>query len=346
MAEKFEIVDQNLPFFAYGLFKSDELAYHRIEKHVLNISSATVRGTLFEKDGMVLLKKKSRYDISGELLRFKEGEWKEAYNTINEFEPFYYKWDRILIDGQKCYCLLYNNDLKGTREREGNNLKNSSVEMDNSYWSSKEDPLFLQCMEFLYHESFGKGFFSHNREEEYADDFYYKNIVLGNEEKILRDMFRLQMWYVLLYSVLNRYSNFKFGVQDINKDEAVGEAKEKKGKKGKKGTNIPSIHDDCFAELYSYQYTNQLDLKAKGRSVRSNDGQYNATMDGSEKGFSNYFRIVRNNAVHRGKAMFKDIDNLEFAFLDLYYILFNVFKANGVPYPKEMVEKVKSVYNQ
>ena len=34
MAQKFARIDKSFPFFAYGLFKPDELAYHQIKKYI------------------------------------------------------------------------------------------------------------------------------------------------------------------------------------------------------------------------------------------------------------------------------------------------------------------------
>ena len=84
--------DKRLPFFAYGFFKSEELAYHKIKDLVRNIiPNKKVEGFLYEKDGIPIFtkereKKSIKFDsVQGELIDFKNGE--EAYKKIAEIEP-------------------------------------------------------------------------------------------------------------------------------------------------------------------------------------------------------------------------------------------------------------------
>jgi hypothetical protein len=64
--------DPDAPFFAYGIFRSDEIAFPTIANCVEAITPATVCGRLLERDGLHLLDLGGDDEVPGELLRFRE----------------------------------------------------------------------------------------------------------------------------------------------------------------------------------------------------------------------------------------------------------------------------------
>ena len=324
MADRFNCVDTSLPFFAYGLFKKNELAYGKIKKYVVDAYDATVDGTLCELDGTVLLKKLQRDSICGSIICFRSGSEKEAYKIIDAFEPDCYKWDTVVINSKIHNCLLYNDELPKFRKR---TLDYSSKEFEGSCWSSRNDPLFRECMLFLYDDFLASGYYSNAKRNKSMDE-------------CIVSIFSLQMRYVLLYTILNRFSDFKFGKQkkQNKKDENEGKTTDSE--------YTGSVHKECFRALYKFQKDEHFLLKTKGIAVRTGDVTSFHSTSNIEH-FGHFFATVRNNAVHRGKGVFTDIKLLEASFLDLYYILLNYFnKVIGVKYPENVLMEVDKIYRE
>ena len=289
MAKKYEIVDQNLPFFAYGLFKPDELAYHQIENYVEKEFPFEVCGYLFDKDGMAALQTIDSSimnvgsKVKGFLITFKKEFANEAYKTINNFEPRIYTWKRKAIEETTFNCLCVSDEIMLMIHQLGKDE-----------WSSSDDTMFNDGMRYLF-----------NRIHEFDQ----------SSQTDLLNMFELQMYYLFLYSILNRYSDFKLGPDTIG-----------------------CIPDECFQDLFDFRKEKNIKLRSLGHCVMCTTKTQPVTLKDSSslKDFGDFFRYIRNNAVHHGKGVFRDIDLLKDALIDLYFMLYFFFKEKlSIDYSKE-----------
>jgi hypothetical protein len=87
--------DLRRAFFAYGLFKHDELAFDQISQFVTTHEPAALPSAAMRvRDGLPLLDPSIRGDgVRGDVLTFNDPQ--EAYRVIGEFEPRdLYRWGR------------------------------------------------------------------------------------------------------------------------------------------------------------------------------------------------------------------------------------------------------------
>ena len=97
--------DTSLPFFAYGIFKPGQLAYHIIEDYVIEKEEETINWISFYRDGIpILVGESKRFKTKGYLLSFNNP---EAYEKINEFKlMLLYFWKEIRIGDGMVNVLL------------------------------------------------------------------------------------------------------------------------------------------------------------------------------------------------------------------------------------------------
>lgn len=289
--------DLNLPFFAYGVFKNGELAYHKIQDYVEEggmsdgVRSATVEGDLLVEDGMALLLTGNQVsdeirEIEGSLISFRDDDAEEAYDKITEAEPMsHYSWQVVRTnDGTEANALVADPDLNvRTSEEKRYNVYENPVQ-----WSSKN----------------------------YFEDVFEVVSMQFDSNKELRDekeFFRLQMGYFLLWSALERYISLSWGkaIPPSHDKKKKRFAEEDKGfERGLRETfdgQIPDVYRELSRSDYP-ESTRELDLEQNNEVVR-------------------YFYQVRNNLTHRGKGKpTADGELLRQSFHDLYCIFVTVLE--------------------
>lgn len=172
--------DQQLPFFAYGIFKPGELAFLRIKDLVEECSEFTIKGALRIRDGLPIASPDERGEIAGVLIRFRASTERTAYLRIAELEPDkQYRWVTLIAGDGKI------NALVGRSPKKGSVL--SEIE-----WSGCNDPLFTAALEVV-HETLEQ-----NRIFEWS----------------LRPLFRLEMAYLLLWTAIERYVSLRYHLSD------------------------------------------------------------------------------------------------------------------------------------
>jgi hypothetical protein len=171
--------DENLPFFAYGLFKPGQIAFFQISDFVDHvIPSASVQGDLRIRDGLLILNSEGKSNVHGSLITFKQGQANEAYLKISQMEPQnLYSWGIKDIDCQKVNILFGRSPNKG------------SDPCFDQEWDGWNDPLFEEAMEVI--------------TEELGDD---------HSKGLFHSLFRLQMAYLLLWSSIERFCTLRFGL--------------------------------------------------------------------------------------------------------------------------------------
>ena len=186
-----EDIDTSLPFFAYGIFKKNQLAYSKIEEYVEGEpQECKVNYEMLIRDGVPILTKKidSKYKASGHLIKFKDDEQDEAYDVISQTESKkLYKWDVIDVKGEKANVLLGKYVDKGSSEFE---IYNSKVKN----YNGKYDPFFNETMKLI---------------EEFKEN------ASGGD---VRYLLELQMHYLLLWAAIERYCDLKYGKEKISEN--------------------------------------------------------------------------------------------------------------------------------
>jgi hypothetical protein len=75
-------------FFAYGIFRSDEIAFPAIASFVESVTEATVCGRLLERDGLHLLDLNGDEEVEGQLIHFHASVADAARTAIDELGGF------------------------------------------------------------------------------------------------------------------------------------------------------------------------------------------------------------------------------------------------------------------
>ncbi|MDD3662839.1 MAG: hypothetical protein PHT84_03165 [Candidatus Pacebacteria bacterium] len=259
--------DIALPFFAYGIFKPGQLAFPRIKDFVYRAEDGYVTGSFKERDGLPLFNpSQGRINVRGTLIHFIEGRERDAYNRIIDIEPDkVYKWDTIKVNDK-----VNSNVLVGKRPVRG------SVSLEESTWDGKEDPLFKYGLKEI------ESILENNSVFRFGD----YNVI-----------FRLQMAYVFLWSIIERYANLRYYFG------------------GKPSEKVKYLADEeSFVEgLKTY-------VKSERVIVSVDQLNYKKLNPGNPKSSIDYYYQVRCNSAHRGKAVFKDFDIIKDSLTELLAI--------------------------
>jgi len=130
-------------FFAYGIFKPGQLAFRQIREFVAEMDSeATVTGTLYERDGLPILKAGGTGRVKGTLLTFRPDAQAEAYARVNMLGPeAQYRWRTVQV------CTAMGNReamaLLGIKPDKG------SIPLESDDWDGASGPLFTSALEII-----------------------------------------------------------------------------------------------------------------------------------------------------------------------------------------------------
>jgi hypothetical protein len=251
------------PLFAYGLLKPGELAFSLVEPFVTRREEASVGGTLWLRDGIPLFDKTGDGRVAGWLLWFDPAARDQAWSAVCYFEPAeQYRWEEAKTqsgEGQTHKA----NVLAGRKVRAGSAGENTQE------WTARQDPVFTEGLaevRRLVQETALDGVSSQPDTPELWSSF-----------------FRLQAGYLLLWSIVERYTALRYGpgldpgerVKQLGKDPSFREAVAAAG-----------AREDVVVD--SRDPDSRLRLRADGT------------------GAAGYFYRVRSNLSHRGKSAFKD----------------------------------------
>jgi len=101
------IIDYNLPFFSYGVFRPGEISFLGIKDFVKTAESIKINGVLVLRDGITLFKKNNDRRVDGFLISFKDDKLKDAYEFIASFEPNkLFKWSEETSDNNERFNIL------------------------------------------------------------------------------------------------------------------------------------------------------------------------------------------------------------------------------------------------
>jgi hypothetical protein len=254
--------DIALPFFSYGLFKPGELPYRQIERFVDGSPVAgTVKGLLVIRDGLPLLKQGGGGEVPGYLIKFKSGAAAEAYGPIAEFEPrTQYTWKTIS---------LVHRPSPDANVLVGKSPDKGSVPFEGTEWSGADDPVLNEGLA---------------RMREVAGE--YGSNIFGSAPPESFDwgrLFRLQMAYLFLWTIIERYAALAYGprLEPMDKVRSLGQ-------------------DSVFA-------AGLKEIDRRDRLFDSRDPTNSEELDPADPAKSaKYYFQVRSNLTHQGKGAWKD----------------------------------------
>ena len=254
-------IDISKPFFSYGIFKPGQLGYYRIENYVENKKiSCYVNRRLLTRDGIPILHDSEEGFTEGALLKFSDDNKKKAYQSITDIEPdHHYKWGTInaTVNREK---EISANVLFGKRPNRG------STPADENNYDGKKDPLFNDALDLI---------------REIIDRSRHFN-------SEVKKIFELQMAYMLLWTVLERYTTVRYELNQAPIER------------------IYQLKDDPnFCKALK-------EVVERKRTVfRSDNPRTRVVLDPDKpKNAINYYYQIRSNIVHRGKAIYDDYNIL------------------------------------
>lgn len=275
--------DTDLPYFAYGLLQPHEIAHTQIKSLLRDEPiQEEVQGALYARDGLPLLAPGEGYNsVGGYLLRFAAEHAGEAYRRISAFEPAkHYKWGmaKLLHSGETANVLV------------GKRVQKGSTRVFDREWRGNRDPLLtsgLSVVEDIVDQYAGEGF-----ESAHPDFFDWERL------------FRLQMAYMFLWTVMERYAALAYGpsLGAMQKIRRLGEDR-------------------------AFQQALKRLVRRKDEVYRSSDPEDRADLD-PDNGVksANYYYYVRSNITHRGKAAFNDAEKVRESLLELHKIFGEVLE--------------------
>jgi hypothetical protein len=255
--------DQNSPFFAYGLLKPGELAFPLLEPFVARRERAWTHGTLWLRDGIPLLDLDADRQVAGWLLWFEPAKLGEAWEAVCSFEPAtQYRWAKVQAQS-------------GTRTADANALAGRQVRRGSATdtvqeWSAAQDPAFTEGLAEVKRLT--------------GDAVPHGSIpAQPDTPELWSSFFRLQAAYLLLWSIVERYTALRFGP----------------GLEA--GVRVNMLGDDAsFLKAVA-----DADVKP-GRVIDSRDPSKHSRMASDGTGAADYFYRIRSNLSHRGKSAFQD----------------------------------------
>lgn len=260
--------DTQLPFFSYGFFRPGEISFLGIKDFVLSATLLTIEGDLKLRDGVTLFKDHKNQKVDGYLITFKPGFEKKAYGFIDSLEPKkLFKWKK------KCVNNISFNILYGVKSDRG------SDDIREAKWRTIwDDPFFTSALEVL---------------DEIPNEKFAWN---------LKPLFKLQMKYMLLWTILERFSFLRYSLGG-----------------GAAARNKLLAENEYFKEAL-------LNIVKNERIVFSSENPVKKeTLSASDPQQSlDYYYQVRCNITHRGKAVTKDHDMVEKSFNELFNITKNI----------------------
>ena len=278
MPRSFIPEDTTLPFFAYGLFKPGQPLHRHLEPFLEGLPvPGKVRGSLLVRDGLPLLKDDSTGAVDGYVIRFRLGRGDDGYAAIGSREPRkQYRWKRLELTDPPG---LRANTLAGYHPGKG------SVDNEGPVWQSGDDSVLRDGLGLI---------------RRIADEHGSRPFRSAPPESFEWDrLFRLQMAYLFLWTVIERYAALAYGpgLEPGKKVKALGE-------------------DPLFREILS------ATTSRSHRLFSSQNPDDSASLDtGNPQTSAKYYYQIRNNLTHRGKGAWKDAEIVRQSLRELLTII-------------------------
>lgn len=278
-----KIINNQLPFFTYGIFRPGEISFLGIKDFVSTAEPMTIKGDLVLRDGLTLFKDSKHQTVDGFLIKFKSEFESEAYSFIDSLEPKkLYRWRENKFNDIS-FKILY-----GVKPGRG------SDDIREADWQTIwDDPFFTHAMDVL----------SEIPTEEFDWEF--------------KSLFKLQMKYMLLWTILERFSFLRYSLG-----------------------GGPSARNKLLAEDIYFKEALKEYVKSERTVFSSEDPDRKTILNAknSKKSLEYYYQ-VRSNITHRGKGVIKDYDTIKSSFNELYDITKYILEKT-----KDECDKLKDKY--
>lgn len=278
-----KIINNQLPFFTYGIFRPGEISFLGIKDFVSTAEPMTIKGDLVLRDGLTLFKDSKHQTVDGFLIKFKSEFESEAYSFIDSLEPKkLYRWRENKFNDIS-FKILY-----GVKPGRG------SDDIREADWQTIwDDPFFTHAMDVL----------SEIPTEEFDWEF--------------KSLFKLQMKYMLLWTILERFSFLRYSLG-----------------------GGPSARNKLLAEDIYFKEALKEYVKSERTVFSSEDPDRKTILNAknSKKSLEYYYQ-VRSNITHRGKGVIKDYDTVKSSFNELYDITKYILEKT-----KDECDKLKDKY--
>ncbi len=278
--------DINIPFFSYGIFQPGSIGHSRIEKYIKKVTpNCKIAGELRIRDGLPILNPNNKYtQVEGCLIEFNPDDIMSAYESINAIEPNnQYRWGETVVEVDNIN--INTNVLFGKKPNKG------SEPYHNIHWHGKDDSLFTTAIELI-----NKIIHERHEDESHTERF-----------------FRLQMAYLFLWSIIERYVSLRYYL---------------KGKHIRKNKILKLAEEPQFCESLKRIVTEK-------RTVQRADDpdKHDRLVPLDPKKSIDYYYQIRSNIMHRGKGIHQDIRRVESSLKEMLEIFTEVLKSIGVRLP-------------
>ncbi len=269
-----------LPVFVYGFLKPGELAYPLVEKLVDGEPvHGMVSGVILIRDGLPLLDIRENESAAGYLLF--PGNHPDLYDAIRNFEPrSQYKWQEAITKSG-----VHANMLCGVKLNKGDPERLTS-----GNFRSRDDVVLTQGPIAV-----RKVLESANPEFEHEELFF----------------FEVQMAYLLLWSIIERFMSLRYGPLLDPNDKL----------------------NKLAADPQWMQAISRITKVPQNTKVFDSRNLEHVKFDiENPKASLFYFYQFRSNIVHRGKGAITDGRRLKEAGMALLECLSSIWVANGLPW--------------
>lgn len=243
----------DLPFFAYGIFKPNQLAYSRIKNFVESCAEYEIDYKMLMRDGVPLItlpKNRSQNKTVGYLIHFKDEYSKKAYEIIGKTHyKKLYKWEEIKVDEYKANVLMGVNPEMGS----------SHIEKTVGNYDGRDDPYFKEAIEVVENELNDKNKRWHN----------------------INDFFKLQMSYLLLWTAIERYCSLKYNntsskINQLSRDDLFKKSlKEhitsKRTVYSAEDLREHTLNSENSYESVRYYYTVRCNVAHRGKALHNDN---------------------------------------------------------------------------
>ena len=284
--------DVALPFFAYGIFRSNEIAWPRIKDYVESFTNSKVDDWVIRlRNGLPILVAQSGGDVDGDCVRFSDPQ--TAYDIIGSSEPSgEYKWETIVGQSEAKFNAL-------VAVKPGRGFSEEPI----ASWTSAQDPSFVHGMAAVF------------------------SVVTAERESLLVNkpwqdfpedwdaFFRLQGAFLVLWSIVERLAAFRFGAEyDSKKTTAKIYAL----------AEIPEFQNAIVdADIKSQVVYSVRENKPK--RTRKDQDPEDQTADPATA-LKAWYQI-RSNITHRGKSAKSDNAIVLTSTIDLYNVTYLYLKT-------------------
>ena len=279
--------DPSLPFFAYGIFKSNELAWPRIRDVVDTVDSSRLTDWVIRlRNGLPVLIEYPTGSVEGDLVHFLDPN--VGYSAVGESEPSSeYEWRILRTEaGTQCNALIAVKPDRG--------ISDEPIVS----WTSADDPSFVHGMAAV------------------AAAVKEVRVVLI-EKKIWSDapsdwdaFFRLQGAFLVLWSIIERLAYFRYGAK-WNQEKNAWTTTERIYE----FATDPKFREAMSDAKIRPQTVYSVRENRPKRTVSADEPEYRVRS--TETTLRAWYQI-RSNITHRGKSAASDNETVLIATVDLF----------------------------